>query len=107
MDPRPPSAGKGPATPSCSDTYAPPMRPNAIDVALRRLAQTGRARIRVLTRDHRATETRLRNRAAWISKPNARLRVATVKEGDGFLEVDLFLDGSEITVPPVGDHPSM
>ena len=83
------------------------MRPNAIDVALRRLAQTGRARIRVLTRDHRATETRLRNRAAWISKPNARLRVATVREGDGFLEVDLFLDGSEITVPPVGDHPSM
>lgn len=76
-------------------TYAPPMPPNAIEIALRRLAQTGRARIRILTRDHRATETRLRNRAEWISKPNARLRVATVKEGDGFLEVDLFLDGTE------------
>jgi|GEM_PF-5741321 hypothetical protein len=85
----------------------PTMRPNAIDVALRRLAQTGRARIRVLTRDHRATETRLRNRAAWISKPNARLRVANVSEGDGFLEVDLFLDGTEISVPPLGDQSSI
>jgi hypothetical protein len=83
------------------------MRPNAIDVALRRLAQTGRARIRVLTRDHRATETRLRNRAAWISKPNARLRVATVRQGDGFLEVDLFLDGTEMTVPLIGDQSSI
>ena len=71
------------------------MRPHAIDVALRRLAQTGRARIRILTRDHRATETRLRNRAAWISKPKARLRVVRVREGDGFLEVDLFLDGTD------------
>lgn len=76
-------------------TYAPPVPPNAIEVALRGLAQTGRARIRILTRDHRATETRFRNRADWISKPDARLRVATVKEGDGFLEVDLFLDGTE------------
>jgi hypothetical protein len=83
------------------------MRPNAIDVALRRLAQTGRARIRVLTRDHYATEIRLRNRAAWISKPNARLRVATVRQGDGFLEVDLFLDGTEMTVQPLGDQPSI
>ncbi|MET0565583.1 MAG: hypothetical protein ABW021_03980 [Acidimicrobiia bacterium] len=71
------------------------MPPNAIEVALQRLAETGRARIRILTRDHRSTETRLRNRAAWISKPKARLRIARVKEGDGFLEVDLFLDGSE------------
>ena len=71
------------------------MRPNTIEIALGRLAQTGRARIRVLTSDHHATETRLRNRAAWISKPKARLRVARVKEGEGFLEVDLFLDGSE------------
>ena len=85
----------------------PLMRPNAIDVALKRLAQTGRARIRVLTRDRLATETRLRNRAAWISKPNARLRVATVREGDGFLEVDLFLDGTELPVPPLGDQTSI
>jgi len=85
----------------------PSMRPNAIDVALKRLAQTGRARIRVLTRDRLATETRLRNRAAWISKPNARLRVATVREGDGFLEVDLFLDGTELPVPPLGDQSSV
>jgi hypothetical protein len=85
----------------------PSMRPNAIDVALKRLAQTGRARIRVLTRDRLATETRLRNRAAWISKPNARLRVATVREGDGFLEVDLFLDGTELPVPPLGDQSSI
>jgi len=85
----------------------PSMRPNAIDVALKRLAQTGRARIRVLTRDRLATETRLRNRAAWISKPNARLRVATVREGDGFLEVDLFLDGTELSVPPLGDQSSV
>jgi len=47
-----------------------------------------------MTRDHHATEARLRNRAAWISKPNARLRVATVRAGDGYLEVDLFLDGT-------------
>ena len=76
------------------------MPGSAIEVALGRLAQTGRARIRVMTRDHHATEARLRNRAAWISKPNARLRVARVREGDGFLEVDLFLDGSEL---PSGD----
>jgi hypothetical protein len=70
------------------------MRGSAIEVALGRLAQTGRSRIRVMTRDHHATEARLRNRAAWISKPNARLRVATVRAGDGYLEVDLFLDGT-------------
>ena len=71
------------------------MPGSAIEVALGRLARTGRARIRVLTGDQHATETRLRNRAAWISKPNARLRVATVRQGDGFLDVDLFLDGSD------------
>jgi hypothetical protein len=68
------------------------MPDRAIDVALGQLTRTGRVRIRVITRDHRATETRLRNRAAWISKPHARIRVARVKDGDGYLEVDLLLE---------------
>jgi len=68
------------------------MPERSIDVALGQLTRTGRARIRVITRDHRATETRLRNRAAWISKPHARIRVARVKDGDGYLEVDLLLE---------------
>lgn len=68
------------------------MPGSAIDVALKRLTQTGRARIRVMTRDHRATETRLRNRAAWISKPHAKIRIARVEDGDGYLEVDLLLE---------------
>lgn len=46
-----------------------------------------------MTQDNRATEIRLRNRAAWISKPNARLRVVSVEDGDGFMDVDLMLDG--------------
>jgi hypothetical protein len=65
----------------------------AIDAALALLRKTGRAKIRIVTRDHRATELRLRNRAAWISKPNARLQVVRVEDGDGFLDVDLILDG--------------
>ncbi len=48
-----------------------------------------------MTRDHRATENRLRNRAAWISKPHARLMIAGVRYGDGYLEADLLLDASE------------
>lgn len=69
------------------------MIEGAIDAALSLLKKTGRARIRVMTQDNRATEIRLRNRAAWISKPNARLRVVSVEDGDGFLDVDLMLDG--------------
>ena len=68
------------------------MPDRAIDVALGQLTRTGRVRIRVITSDHRATETRLRNRVAWISKPHARIRVARVKDGDGYLEVDLLLE---------------
>jgi len=68
------------------------MPESAIDVALAQLTQTGRARIRVITSDHRATETRLRNRAAWISKPHARIRVARVTDGEGYLDVDLLLE---------------
>jgi len=68
------------------------MPGSAIDVALKRLTQTGRARIRVMTGDHRATEIRLRNRAAWISKPHVRIRIARVEDGDGYLEVDLMLE---------------
>ncbi len=45
-----------------------------------------------MTDDHRATETRLRNRAAWISKPHARIRVARVTDGEGYIEVDLLLE---------------
>ncbi len=71
------------------------MIEGAIDAALALLRKTGRARIRVMTQDNRATEIRLRNRAAWISKPNARLRVVRVEEGDGFLDVDLMLDGAQ------------
>jgi hypothetical protein len=48
-----------------------------------------------MTRDNRATELRLRNRAAWISKPNARLRVVRVEDGDGYVDVDLLLDGAQ------------
>ena len=73
------------------------MQQSAIDVALSRLTQTGRARIRVITRDHRATETRLRNRAAWISKPHAKIRVARVEDGEGYLEVDLLLEETRPT----------
>jgi hypothetical protein len=69
------------------------MIEGAIDAALSLLKKTGRAKIRVMTHDNRATEIRLRNRAAWISKPNARLRVVSVEDGDGFLDVDLMLDG--------------
>jgi hypothetical protein len=69
------------------------MIEGAIDAALSLLKKTGRARIRVMTQDNRATEIRLRNRAAWISKPNARLRVVSVEDGDGFMDVDLMLDG--------------
>ncbi|HET9202433.1 MAG TPA: hypothetical protein VFP67_04730 [Acidimicrobiia bacterium] len=69
------------------------MIEGAIDAALSLLKKTGRAKIRVMTQDNRATEIRLRNRAAWISKPNARLRVVSVEDGDGFLDVDLMLDG--------------
>ena len=69
------------------------MIEGAIDAALSLLKKTGRAKIRVMTQDNRATEIRLRNRAAWISKPNARLRVVSVEAGDGFLDVDLMLDG--------------
>jgi hypothetical protein len=50
------------------------------------------AKIRVITLDNRATELRLRNRAAWISKPNAKLRVIRVEDGDGYVDVDLMLD---------------
>jgi hypothetical protein len=71
------------------------MRQGAIEAALSRLAKTGRAKIRVMTRDNRATETRLRNRAAWISRPNARLRVVSVEDGVGYVDVDLMLDGVE------------
>jgi hypothetical protein len=45
-----------------------------------------------MTSDNRATEIRLRNRAAWISKPNARLRVLRVEDGDGYVDVDLMFD---------------
>lgn len=69
------------------------MIEGAIDAALSLLKKTGRAKIRVMTQDNRATEIRLRNRAAWISKPNARLRVVSVEDGDGFMDVDLMLDG--------------
>lgn len=71
------------------------MIEGAIDAALSLLKKTGRAKIRVMTQDNRATEIRLRNRTAWISKPNARLRVVRVEEGDGFLDVDLMLDGAQ------------
>jgi hypothetical protein len=71
------------------------MSQGAIEAALSHLAKTGRAKIRVMTRDNRATEFRLRNRAAWISKPNARLRVVQVKDGHGYVDVDLLLDGIE------------
>jgi hypothetical protein len=82
------------------------MIEGAIDAAMDRLAKTGRARIRVITRDNRATELRLRNRAAWISKPNARLLVVRVEDGDGYVDVDLMLDGverpvDELTEPSV------
>ena len=69
------------------------MIEGAIDAALSLLKNAGRATIQVMTKDNRATEIRLRNRAAWISKPNARLRVVSVEDGDGFLDVDLMLDG--------------
>ena len=75
-----------------SDAYGSTMRRSATDVALARLTQTGRARIRVMTRDHRGTETRLRDRAAAISKPYARLRIDRVEDGKGYLDVDLLLD---------------
>jgi hypothetical protein len=68
------------------------MIEGAIDSALSLLKKTGRAKIRVITRDNRATELRLRNRAAWISKPNARLRVVGIEDGDGYVDVDLMLD---------------
>jgi hypothetical protein len=71
------------------------MSQGAIEAALSRLAKTGRAKIRVITRDNRATELRLRNRAAWISKPNAKLRVIRVEDGDGYVDVDLMLDRAE------------
>jgi hypothetical protein len=71
------------------------MSQGAIEAALSRLAKTGRAKIRVITRDNRATELRLRNRAAWISKPNAKLRVIMVEDGDGYVDVDLMLDRAE------------
>ena len=72
--------------------YAP--RVPRVEVALRRLAQTGRARIRILTPDHRATEL------DFATAPNGyrnQMRDSSrhFKEGDGFLEVDLFLDGTE------------
>jgi hypothetical protein len=68
------------------------MIEGAIDAALSLLKKTGRAKIRVMTSDNRATEIRLRNRAAWISKPNARLRVLRVEDGDGYVDVDLMFD---------------
>ena len=71
------------------------MPGSAIDAAISTLTRTGRARIRVMTRDHRATENRLRNRAAWISKPHARLVISGVRYGNGYLEADLLLDASE------------
>lgn len=71
------------------------MPGSAIEAAMSTLTRTGRARIRVVTDDPRATERRLRDRAAWISKPHARLIVGGVRDGDGYLEVDLLLDASE------------